>query len=92
MTDSVLYWALVALGVAANFGLALREESQGKGERVWPIEYVRRRPYACALGALGGVAAAFWIAGDVAEPRMGLVAGLAGTAFLERLSKRKIGV
>jgi len=90
VTDSLLYWALVALGIVANMVLAIEDDSRSNGKRVWPRQYIRRRPYACALGVVGGVAAGFWMAGDVAKPRMGLVAGLAGTAFLERLSKRRI--
>lgn len=91
MLADPLYWGLVLLGIVANFGLALREASQNAGVRVWPRQYVRDNPYAALLGTLGGVAAGFWIAGDVEAVRMGFVAGLAGTAFLERLNKRKVG-
>lgn len=87
MLDDPVYWALVALGLLLNLGLALKEASDAAGVRVWPRQYIAEHPYDVALGALGGIAAGIWIAPDVEAVKMGLVAGMAGTAFLERLSR-----
>lgn len=87
MIADPIYWGLVVLGIVAQFAMALKEASDAAGTRVWPQQYVKDNPYDFFLGAIGGIAAGFWIAPDAAGPSMGLAAGLAGTGFLERLSK-----
>lgn len=89
MTGDPLYWGLVALGVAANFVLSIREARQASGVKIGPRAFVRDKPFAALLGVIGGVAAGFWMAPAAPAPKWGIVAGLAGTTFLERLSKKR---
>ena len=88
LTDPI-WWMLVTLGIAANFVLALKDAKDAAGVFVGPLAYVRGQPYAVLLGMMGGIGAGFWMAGDVESVKWGLVAGLAGTGFFERISKKK---
>jgi hypothetical protein len=88
LTDPI-WWVLVALGIAANFVLALKEAKEAAGVFVGPLAYIRGQPYAVILGLLGGIGAGFWMAADVEAAKWGLAAGLAGTGFFERIAKKK---
>lgn len=89
MIGEPLYWALVAFGAVINFILSIREARKAAEVKVGIRQYLRDKPYAASLGVMGGIAAGFWMADAATAPKWGLVAGLAGTTFLERLAKRR---
>lgn len=90
MITDPLYWGAVALGILAWLGLSLKEASDQAGTRIWPVQYIRDNPYEVLIALVGGIAAGLWMAGEVESARMGFVAGIAGTGFLERMSRSTI--
>ena len=79
----VLLW----LGIVCSFCAAASQASKEQGRVIWPVEFVRARPYRVVMGVLASIAA-FVILAAVGEATPGAAFGLgyAGSDVLQRMA------
>ena len=91
-------WPLVglALGVLANIWTSAREMSVARNERVWPHQFIARRPMRCGLSVFGAIGGYFvLIELDMASIGAAFGVGLVSDMLLDTLrgmTKQRLGL
>lgn len=92
MTDTLLSFlaepfVVLCVGMVCSFCAAASQASIEKGRVVWPVEFVRNRPYRVVMGVLASVAVfAMMAAAGEATPFAAFGIGYAGSDLLQRMA------
>lgn len=84
-------WLMLIFGMVANFCTAASQAGREQGRIVWPLEFVRHRPYRITLGVLASLAAFVVLAAaGEATPGAAFGVGYAGADVVQRMADASV--